>query len=208
MTKSAAKGTLLPFVRREPVPREPVPREPSDRELLAACGRGEQLALAKLFDLHSSSVYRFIARIACTSGPDIEDLVQCTFIEVWKCANRFDVEREPRSWIFGIAANIAKRHIRSESRRLRAMGALLWRPKPEVKRPDDEFAREQMTQRLTEALRDLPFDLRVAFVLCDVEGMRGVDAADGLGVRHGTLWRRLHQARKTLREELAAVYGH
>ena len=201
MSKLEVKGTLLPFVRREAA-KEKV----SDHELLASCSKGEQWALAELFDRYSSFVFRFVARIACTSGSDIEDLVQYTFIEVWKCANRFDPQREPRSWIFGIAANVARRHVRSESRRLKAMGTLSSRPTPKPKRPDDEIAHEQMTQRLTQALEELPFNLRVAFILCDVEGMRGIDAADGLGIRPGTLWRRLHQARKTLRSELESVY--
>ena len=48
----------------------------------------------------------------------------------------------------------------------------------------------------------LPHDLRAAFVLCDLEEMPGVEAARALDVRAGTLWRRLHEARRALRAAL------
>ena len=54
-------------------------------------------------------------------------------------------------------------------------------------------------QRLLVALDDLPHDLREAFVMCDLEEVAGVDVARALGVREGTLWRRLHEARRALR---------
>jgi DNA-directed RNA polymerase specialized sigma24 family protein len=41
-------------------------------------------------------------------------------------------------------------------------------------------------------------------VLVDLEGERGIDAAAALGIPEGTLWRRVHEARVRLREELGA----
>jgi RNA polymerase sigma-70 factor (ECF subfamily) len=56
--------------------------------------------------------------------------------------------------------------------------------------------------RLKAAMEGLPHDLREVFVMCDLEEIRGVDAARVLDIREGTLWRRLHEARKALREAL------
>jgi DNA-directed RNA polymerase specialized sigma24 family protein len=64
------------------------------------------------------------------------------------------------------------------------------------------FGRHEALRRIERVLEALPHDLRVAFVLCDLEGISGVDAARTLGVRPGTVWRRLHEARKELRARL------
>ena len=54
------------------------------------------------------------------------------------------------------------------------------------------------------ALSALPPILRETFVLCELEDVPGPEAARALGVREGTLWWRLHEARRRLR---AAVDG-
>jgi RNA polymerase sigma-70 factor (ECF subfamily) len=51
----------------------------------------------------------------------------------------------------------------------------------------------------------LPFDLRAAFILCDLEEMSGADAAATLDVRPGTLGRRLFEARRALRAAVGEV---
>lgn len=181
---------------------EPTPL--SDEALLAACAVGEQAALGTIYDRHHRPLTRFISRVACGPGSDVEDLVQCTFLEVWKSASRFHGKGTVRSWIFGIGANVSRHYIRSEVRRRFAMDDLSSRPQSDVARPDDNVARTQMVNKLGAALGRLTHDQRVAFVLCDIEEMSGVDAARVVGVRQGTLWRRLHDARKRLKNDLEA----
>ncbi len=47
-------------------------------------------------------------------------------------------------------------------------------------------------------LRGLPLPLRIAFVMCDIEEVPCAEAARALGLRQGTVWKRLHRARKIL----------
>ena len=68
--------------------------------------------------------------------------------------------------------------------------------------PDEALQRAQALQRLAAAVEELPHDLRAAYVLCDLEELPGVEAARVLGVRAGTLWRRLHEARRALRDAI------
>ena len=62
--------------------------------------------------------------------------------------------------------------------------------------------RAQQLDRLASALETLPHDLRTAYVLCDLEEVPGIEAARILDVRPGTLWRRLHDARRALRASI------
>ncbi len=192
-----AQGKLLEF-RQSKKPAE----ELSDPALIAACAIGEQAALGTIYDRHHRPLFRFVSRIASAPCSDIEDLVQCTFIEVWKSAARFHGKGSVRSWIFGIGANLSRHYVRSEVRRRVAMDGLAARPEGNAARPDTSVARAQLVDQLAVAIEKLSHDQRVAFVLCDIEEMSGVEAARALGVRKGTLWRRLHDARKRLRSDL------
>ena len=80
--------------------------------------------------------------------------------------------------------------------------ALASLPSNQSIRPDDEVERKQLLAQLRAALAQLPHELREAFVLCDLEQVSGRDAAISLGVREGTVWRRVHEARKALRAAL------
>lgn len=193
----AAKGKLLPLRRVDGVPAEM-----SDEALIAACAVGERAALGALFDRHSRPVYRFVARAATVDDDDADDLVQATFVEVWRSAGRYRGKGSARSWIFGIAANLLRHHARKEARRRVALTNLAERPANSTSRPDDELARRQLVDWLAAALASLPHDLRIAFVMCDLEEIPGVEAARALSVRPGTMWRRLHDARRRLREAL------
>jgi RNA polymerase sigma-70 factor (ECF subfamily) len=62
--------------------------------------------------------------------------------------------------------------------------------------------RRELLARMGAALERLPHELKEAFLLCEVEELSGVEAARALDVRPGTLWRRLHEARKRLRAAL------
>jgi RNA polymerase sigma-70 factor (ECF subfamily) len=189
---------VLPFRRRADKPADL-----SDEALVAACAIGDGAALGTLFDRFHHALYRFLARSATAQREELDDLVQKTFIEVHRSAHRFRGDSSVRAWIFGIAVNVSRHHVRSAARR-RATLTLLEKvgPATVAQRPDDIAERQELLERVLRELPALPHDLREAFVLCEVEEMSGVEAARALGIREGTLRRRLHDARVKLRRRL------
>ncbi len=188
-------GKLLPLHRLAGTPAEM-----SDEALLAACALDDRAALGALFDRYHRPLYRFLLHFLGGAHPDVDDLVQLTFLELRDAAPSYRGQASVRAWIFGIAANLARRHVHRESRRR----GLLDRGGPPASAPlslpDETAERRMLVARLRELVPLLPPDLRAAYVMCDLEGVPGVDAARVLDVREGTLWRRLHEARKMLRE--------
>jgi RNA polymerase sigma-70 factor, ECF subfamily len=174
------------------------PAEMTDAALVAACGTGDKVALGELFHRFHREVYRFLTRISGCDARDLYDLVQNTFVNALKSARRFAGRSSVRTWLFGIAANVAKQHFRGEARRRRAMRSYTDLPSPTADVSSSAVERKEMLSRLRTALDDLPHDLRVVFVMCALEGIPGVEAAAILGVRQGTVWRRVHEARKNL----------
>ena len=179
------------------------PAEMSDEALLAACAVGEIAALGGLFDRHRTYVRRFIGQLAGSDERDLDDLVQSTFLELYRSASRFRGEAAVRSWILGIANNVVRTHARGAIRRRTAMSTLASIPQTLVPAVDGPLLVAEQMARLRVAMSELTHDRRVAFVMCDVEEVPGVEAARILGIRTGTLGRRLHEARQALRAALA-----
>jgi RNA polymerase sigma-70 factor (ECF subfamily) len=173
-----------------------------DASLLEDFARGDTLALGELFDRHHAAVYRFVARLTSTDRADLDDLVQQTFVEVARRASTFRGASAVRSWLFGIAVNVARHDARSRTRRRRVIGDFGGeRPSqvPGVDRPDETAERNELLERLARAIDALPLPLREVFVACEVEDLAGAEVARQLGIPEGTLWRRLHEARKKVR---------
>jgi RNA polymerase sigma-70 factor (ECF subfamily) len=182
--------------------REAADSKISDGALLAACATGDRAALGALFDRHHEHVYRFLARLRIRDPRDLEDLLQATFLEAQRSARRFRGLSSVRTWLMAVAANMARHHIRAEARRRVAMERVGVAPRPPADGPLEATERRQDSRRLMAALAALDDHLRIPFVLCDLEGASSEQVARSLGLRMGTLWRRLHEARKLLRQAL------
>jgi len=168
----------------------------SEQGLAAACATGDRAAQGLLFETHVDAVHRFIARMQGSDAASVDDLVQATFLAAFRSSGQF---RGPRlqSWLFGIAANVMRTHVRKEIARRRLATTLSDQPEVEPAVP-----RDADVIKLREAIGALPPKLRAVLVLVDLEGTPGGEAAQALGVPEGTLWRRLSEARARLRSAL------
>jgi len=187
---------VLPFRLR----RGSNPETPRDEDLIRACASGDNGALDDLFRRHGERVHRVIGRLRMVDRKDLDDIVQTTFLEVHRSAGRFEGGAAVGSWILGVAMNVVRHHVRSESRRRLAMTSMARLPASQsAGRPDDQAAQQQAMVRLQAGVDSLPEILRIVFTLCDIEGLKGVEVGRILEVPEGTIWRRLHEARIRLR---------
>jgi RNA polymerase sigma-70 factor (ECF subfamily) len=173
-----------------------------DHELLVQCARGDVSAIDELFKRHANRVYRLFHRLRGIDAKDLEDLVQATFLEVHRSARRFDNRASVGTWIMGIAINVRRHHVRSEARRASFLAAAAPLMTEAHRGPDEEVVHKESLHRLEVGLAALPEILRTVAVLCDIEGLKGKEVARILGLPEGTVWRRLHQARRRLRAML------
>ena len=187
-------GRLLPLRRIEGATDEL-----SDQALLAAVGTGDSAALGALFDRFHAVVYRFVARLATTDLDARDDLVQATFLEVQRSAASFRGTSSVRTWILGVAANLARHALRGERRRRARQARFVDVPRPGPMAVDAQVERRRLLDQVERAVATLPHDLHVVFVLCDLEQLPGTEVARALAIPEGTLWRRLHDARKAIR---------
>jgi RNA polymerase sigma-70 factor, ECF subfamily len=181
------------------------PSEMSDEALVAVCAMGESAALGALFDRYEGAVRGFLARLSGTDDRDLDDLVQLTFEAVPRAARRFDGRSTVRTWLLGVANNVARHHVRSEIRRRRLSESVADDLRGAAVDGADQVLTRERAARVREAIADLPAKLREVFVLVYLEGVPGRDVAELVGAREGTVWKRLHQARARLRHSLKGV---
>ncbi len=164
---------------------------PSDAALMSRLAGGESGALGELYDCHQAMVRRFLAR-ATADAADVDDLLHATFLAAAKSAPRYDGRQSCRPWLLGIAAKHVKRRHRAFGR-LIAMLTSLAGARTNSLDPRASLDSRPDVQRALSLLSEAK---RVTFLLAELEGLSCPEIASALDIPVGTVWTRLHAARR------------
>lgn len=163
----------------------------------ATSGIARDAAFEDIFRSHRGRVYALCLRLA-GSRALAEDALQETFLDVYRGLEAFRGDSRLSTWIYRLALRTALR-LRARHRDLPSDDDA---PTASIDPAGALTARDRV-RRLEVAVAALPAEQRTVLCLFAVEGLGHREIADILGVPEGTVWSRLHQARKAL----AAVDG-
>ena len=130
---------------------------------------------------------------------DAQDAMQETFLAVAQALPSFRGESSAKTWVHRIAVRVA---VRMRSRR-RASEEL-----DEHGATADPSAAHAETDAMMKALGALSFEHRLVLALFAIAGLTHAEIADTLGVPEGTVWSRLHHAKRKLGELIAPEHLH
>jgi RNA polymerase sigma-70 factor (ECF subfamily) len=171
----------------------------SDRDLITRVGEGDRRAFELLIERHAAAVLRLAT--ALSDPATAEDAMQQTFLNVYQNAARFRGDASVRTWLLTIARNTAFR-LRGKTQREELVEEPLMQLGLDAGwGSDDPEAIAIAAERkgaLRKALSLLSAEDREVLVLRDLEGLRGAEAAEVLGVGERALKSRLHRARLRL----------
>ncbi len=160
------------------------------------------LDVTHLYQEHAPFIGRVLLRLL-GDGTHVDDLLQETFIVAFQKRETFDPSRAAASsWLYGIASNLCKHHRRGAGRFSTLRGALARENSELPLTPDGALEREQEIALVQRLVQKLPFKQREVFVLFEIEELGGKEIADMLEIPIGTVWTRLHDARRRFRERL------
>jgi RNA polymerase sigma-70 factor, ECF subfamily len=164
----------------------------TDGEAMGRVAAGEVDALGEIYDRHARSLLEFVSRMI--GRADAEDIVHTVFVRAARLAGGYD-GRSPsaRFWLFGITRRVIQEQRRSFARTLRALLRVGDARAPDTAPPLDERA------DLERGLRELSEAKRMVLLLADLEGFTCDEIATLLAIPVGTVWTRLHHARRELR---------
>ncbi len=169
--------------------------------LLDVRGGDPSVVFAELFDTHQAGLLRYLTRRV---GVAADDLVAETFVAALAGRESFDPERgSPGPWLYGIATNLLRRHLRAEQRGLAAAErAVAGRPGLSDG-PADTVAGVVDAQRrvamLANGIAALNPQDRDVLLLTAWAGLDSVEVAAALQIPVGTVRSRLHRVRHRLR---------
>ncbi len=157
--------------------------------------QGEERAFSELFDRHAGRLRGALRRMV---GPAADDVLQTTFLSIVRARGRYVRGAPFRPWLYSVAINAARDHLRRNRREEPHVTDSL--PEPEAEPaplPDPGLART-----VEAALAQLPEAQREAIVLHRFEGFSFREIAELLGVTETAVKVRAHRGYERLRELL------
>lgn len=151
-----------------------------------------------IYDNHAQFVWLTLQRMGIWPS-DLEDACQDVFIVVHRRLHTYDREAKLTAWLFGICLKVAAAY----RRRAHRSKEQLTNEEPagvehEGQSPEARAAANQFRQRMQTWLDRLDLEHRAVFVMFEIDGMPCDEIAGQLGIPVGTVYSRLHHARRDL----------
>lgn len=174
----------------------------SDADLLRALACGDETALGEIYDRYRLILFGLILRIL-HDREEAEDVLQETFLQVWRRADDFDEARgRAFTWLVTIARSRALDRLRAAASRVRIAAEAATIPRDEVGDATDEAVQSEQANILRRALAALPEEQRHALLLAYFEGLTQTEIATRLRTPLGTVKTRMRSGMIKLRELL------
>ncbi len=178
----------------------------SDAMLVQRTVAGDQRAFELLVIKYQRRVERLIGRMV-RDVDLVEDIAQETFIRAYRALHQFRGDAQFYTWLYRIAVNTAKKFL-LELKRDPTISDSAFAPKDEDdetfrprnepstdETPESVLAAKEIGQAVSQALADLPEDLRQAITLREMEGLSYEDIAQVMACPIGTVRSRIFRAR-------------
>jgi len=162
--------------------------------------RSDELDLAEVFR-HD---YRFVWRMVVCMGVPlamVDDAVQEVFVVAHRRRADYDARACVRSWLFGIARNVVRNHLRRARKDLAQLHEVASSRPSDI--PEEHVARVEAVELVERFLAGLDARQRDVFVLAHIQGMTAPEIATMLDVKLNTVYSRLRLARRRFERAVA-----
>lgn len=191
------------------------PHEPPTEALVLWAQRGDPTALERLVERYLAALTRFCWRLAGAQGGaegTTQDLVQETLLRMVVSLGRVAEPARFEAWLFGIAANVARKRWRHERQAPLSLERAMAHPdaewmavRPLWETPQAEVEREERAREVEQAVGGLPGAMGRVVVLHYADGLSYAEIAAELGVPVSTIKGRLFKSRRRLRLALGSA---
>ncbi len=184
----------------------------NETELIASAQNGNKQALAKLVEKYEKTIYNFAFKI-CRNREKAEHVMQETFLSMVKSISQFSGKSKLSTWLYTVTSNHCLMLARSEKKRIASefdeeqsfsssVSVSQWKYTP-----SDVLENDELKKILDRAIKKLPEEYRIVFILRDVEGLSTKETAETMELSVPAVKSRLHRARAFLRNELNKVFA-
>lgn len=197
----------LPLPRLVPTPPPPTQVEARLLRLVDRIKKDDDvLAFEELYRLTRDDVARTLCHLV-GRRPDLEDLVQETYIHLLKAVPSFRGESQFRTFLYRICTNVALMHLRWWRRRREELTDEVPELEAVQGSPDPERAAQaaQAARLVHRALDRMSAKKRVVFVYHELCGLGPEEISQAVGISYNTVRSRLHHARIEFTKAIRAL---
>ena len=182
---------------------------------LQALRAGDRAEFSRLVEAYYANIYRLAMKML-GNQQDAEDVLQETFLKAYRHLNGFDGRSKLSTWLFRIATNEALMILRRQRSNVVSIDEPIETEEGEQEPvqivdwcclPEKELMSKEARKNLDQAISRLPHNLRVVFLLRDIENMSTQETAEVLGLSETAVKTRLSRARLRLREDLSTYFS-
>jgi RNA polymerase sigma factor (sigma-70 family) len=174
----------------------------SDQDLMKLIQSGDFSPAGEIFDRYSTRIYNFAYRFVKTPEA-AEDATQEVFVKMLRHAQQFHGDAKLSTWLFSIAANHCRDHLRkADNKNKESDDTLIHLPAPGSS-PEAELEKKENEIRVRRALDLLTPEQREAILLSRYQGLSYADIAQIAGCSEGAVKTRVFRAMETLKKALA-----
>ena len=175
-----------------------------DSTIVGKCQSGQAEFYGQLVDKYSGRIIN-LGYAMMGNRHDAEDVAQEAFVRAYQGLGKFQKKAKFSSWLYQIALNLCKDHLKAKSRHARPtddeqLANMDGNPKDQAPRL---IIQDELSGKMREAINKLPVLYREAFVLRHLQGLQYEDVAAITTVPADTVRVRAYRAREMLRGSLA-----
>ena len=185
-------------------------QEPSSEDLMARIAKGDEDAFEILVNRHQTSILNLIYRLI-GDRTLAEDLAQEVFIRVWQASKTYRPEAKFTTWIYRITANLCFNELKSARRK--KWFSFKWSDEDgghtfeetladSGPSSEDLLLQKERSRQISDALRSLPENQRMALILKRYDGLSYQEIAQVIGCSVSAVESLLVRAKRTLQEKL------
>lgn len=168
-----------------------------EQDLIRACAKGDRLAQRELYEKYSRMMYAVCLRYT-KSDEEAKDVLQESFIKVFRSIDKFRGESRLVYWIKRIVVNTALNHLRDKLKMLPMVDLESLADSIDY----DQFISSYSLDELLAMIQQLPTGCRVVFNLFAVEGYSHREIGVKLGISEGTSKSQYSRAKKLLQSKI------
>ena len=181
---------------------------PDTNDLLIRSREGDLEAFRELVEHYQNYAYALSLRLLCNEE-DAREVVQDSFIRVWKHLARYNPRVKFTTWFYKIVTNLCYDRIRTRSREGRIFNSDDSHHSLNLAvshhEPANEVIQHDLLKRIEILTGDLPPRQRVVFVLRDLHDLNIKEVMQITGMADSTVKTNLFYARRKIREKLEEI---
>ena len=184
-----------------------------EKQFITDLQKGSQSAFRHLVDTFQNKVFNTVLSIV-QNAEEAEDISQEVFIEIFESVGKFKGEAKLSTWIYRIATNKAIEHHRRKkaSKRFAFLTSLFGENDEIVHHPADFehpgilLENKERAKLLFKHINQLTDNQKVAFTLCNIEGLNYQEISDVMQLSMSSVESLLFRAKTNLRKTLKEFY--